>query len=173
MPGTTLLTFDRGNCFISSQAHGCASGRQMMRITICELPHEPDALDAAWAALCRHARENSSELVLLPEFAMAEPVWETELFDPARWSAAEALTGAWIERFDELGAPRVGGTRPATIDGSRYNEGYIWSVGGALTPLRRKYFLPTEPGNWESCWFERGDSAFSEFHAGPLCFGLN
>ncbi|HST07406.1 MAG TPA: carbon-nitrogen hydrolase family protein [Gemmatimonadaceae bacterium] len=144
-----------------------------MRITVCELPHDPGVLDASWAALCRHTRENSSELVLLPEFAMVEPVWETELFDAARWSAAEALTKDWIERFGELGAPGVVATRPSTVGGRRYNEGYLWSAAGGLTPLRRKYFLPTEPGNWESCWFERGDPDFSEFHAGSLCFGLN
>ena len=103
---------------------------------------------------------------------MVEPVWESERFDAGRWSAAEALTGAWIERFGELGTPQVVATRPATIDGHRYNEGYLWSVGGVL-PLRRKYFLPTEPGNWESRWFERGDRQFSEFQAGALCFGLN
>jgi hypothetical protein len=41
-----------------------------MRVTVCELPHEPNALDAAWAALCEHTLRNKSELVLLPEFAM-------------------------------------------------------------------------------------------------------
>lgn len=144
-----------------------------MRLTVCELPHERNALDAAWAALCRHTRDNSSELVLLPEFSMVEPVWESEVFDAGRWRAAEALTDAWIERFGELGAPQVISTRPTTIDGRRYNQGYLWSAGAGLRLLRRKYFLPSEPGNWESCWFERGDEEFPEFQAGALCFGLN
>ena len=54
-----------------------------MRVTVCELPHEPAALEAAWAALCEHTSRESSELVLLPEFAMVEPVWEAEQFDLA------------------------------------------------------------------------------------------
>ena len=65
-----------------------------MRVTVCELPHEPKALDASWAALCEHTERNNSELVLLPEFAMVEPVWESERFDPARWAAAHLRPGS-------------------------------------------------------------------------------
>jgi N-carbamoylputrescine amidase len=144
-----------------------------MRVTVCELPHEPNALDAAWAALCEHTLRNKSELVLLPEFAMVEPLWESEHFDSARWAAAEAVSDAWIERFDEFHTPHVVGTRPITTDGQRLNEGYIWSAGKGVTPLRSKFFLPAKDGNWESQWFDRGDSDFPEFHAGALSFGLN
>ena len=49
-----------------------------MRVTVCELPHRPHALAAAWGALAEHTIANGSQLVLLPEFAMAEPVWEFE-----------------------------------------------------------------------------------------------
>ncbi|HEY1951846.1 MAG TPA: carbon-nitrogen hydrolase family protein [Gemmatimonadaceae bacterium] len=144
-----------------------------MRVTVCELPHERDALAASWAALCQHTVRNSSELVLLPEFAMIEPVWQSELFDAARWDAAEAWSDAWLQRLDELGVEFVVGTRPVTEGGRRFNEGYLWSVDEGLAPLRRKFFLPTEPGNWESRWFDRGDASFPEFTAGPLSFGLN
>lgn len=144
-----------------------------MRVTVCELPHEHNALSASWAALCRHTLQNESELVLLPEFAMVDPVWETEDFDPARWSAAEALSDSWLERLGELHVAYVVGTRPVTVDGRRRNEGYLWSGENGLTPLRSKFFLPAEPGNWETHWFGRGDAAFPEFHAGALSFGLN
>ena len=144
-----------------------------MRVTVCELPHEPAALDAAWAALCTHTRQNASELVLLPEFAMVEPVWESERFDAGRWSAVEALSDSWLARLSELHAPYVAGTRPVTIRGRRLNEGYLWSAEKGLTPLRSKFFLPAGPGNWESHWFEKGDAAFPVFHAGGLSFGVN
>lgn len=143
-----------------------------MRVTVCELPHEPKALDASWAALCEHTERNNSELVLLPEFAMVEPVWESERFDPARWAAAEALSDAWTGRFGELHTPHVVGTRPVT-NGRRLNEGYLWSAEKGVAPLRSKFFLPAEEGNWEAQWFDRGDSEFAEFHAGALSFGLN
>jgi N-carbamoylputrescine amidase len=144
-----------------------------MRVTVCELPHEPGALAAAWAALCEHTARHSSELVLLPEFAMIDPFWQDELFDAARWAAAEALSEVWRHRLPELCAAHVVGTRPVTIDGRRFNQGFLWSVSGDLVPLRRKFFLPDEPGGWEAHWFDPGDSDFTETHVDAWSFGLN
>jgi N-carbamoylputrescine amidase len=143
-----------------------------MRVTVCELPHEPAALDAAWAALCEHTSRERSELVLLPEFVAVEPVWETERFDAARWSAADALGARWLSRLKELHAAHVVSTRPVTIDGHRLNQGYLESAG-RVTPLRSKFFLPDEPGSWEAHWFDRGDADFPSYRAGALAFGLN
>jgi len=144
-----------------------------MRVTVCELPHEPRALDAAWTALCEHTARHSSELVLLPEFAMVEPVWQDETFDACRWAAAQALSDVWRHRLSELGVAHAVGTRPVTIDGLRFNQGFLWSASGELAPLRRKFFLPDEPGSWEARWFDRGDSYFPAYHAGECSFGLN
>lgn len=144
-----------------------------MRVTVCELPHEPEALAAAWAALCKHTVRHSSELVLLPEFAMVDPVWQDELFDAARWAAAEAQSEAWRHRLPELRVAQVVGTRPVTINGRPFNQGFLWSASGDLMPLRRKFFLPDEPGSWEARWFDRGDSDFTEYHADAWSFGLN
>jgi N-carbamoylputrescine amidase len=144
-----------------------------LRVTVCELPHESAALDTAWADLCQHTASQASELVLLPEFAMVDPVWEGVLFDPVRWATAEAVSESWLERLGELRATHVVGTRPVSVNGHRFNEGYIWSGGSRVVPLRRKFFLPAEPGNWETHWFEKGDVDFPEYHAGGLAFGLN
>jgi N-carbamoylputrescine amidase len=144
-----------------------------MRVTICELPHEPKALRSAWAALCEHTSREASELVLLPEFAMVEPVWECERFDVDRWNGVESLSESWLSRLSELEATHVVGTRPITVDGRRFNQGFIASATGGLVPLRCKFFLPNGPGTWEARWFERGDSAFPEYRAGALTFGLN
>ncbi|MEP6617792.1 MAG: carbon-nitrogen hydrolase family protein [bacterium] len=140
---------------------------------MCELPHEPKALEVAWTALCEHTERHASELVLLPEFAMVEALWQDEHFDGARWSAAQSLSDAWVARLPELHADHVVGTRPAMTGGRPFNEGYIWSVAGGLTPLRRKFFLPDEPGSWEAGWFDPGDPGFPAFHVGALSFGLN
>lgn len=144
-----------------------------MRVTVCELPHEPAALAAAWAGLCRHTAQQAAELVLLPEFAFVDPVWEAEQFDLTRWATAEALSETWLARLPELHATYVVGARPATIAGRPFNQGFSWSAAAGLTPLRRKFFLPAEPGGWETKWFDRGDPAFPAFHAGALSFGLN
>ncbi|MES2610575.1 MAG: carbon-nitrogen hydrolase family protein [Pseudomonadota bacterium] len=144
-----------------------------MRATVCELPYQPPLLEPAWAALCTHVRSEQSELVLLPEFAFVEPVWESTPFDQQRWAAAVALSDAWMARLHELGATRVVGARPVTVDGHHYNEGFAWSARSGYQPLRRKFHLPDEPGGWEARWFERGDAGFARFTAGPMGFGLN
>ena len=144
-----------------------------MRVTVCELPHEPEALAAAWAALCEHTVQHSSELVLLPELAMVDPLWEDQLFDASRWAAAQALSEVWRHRLPELGVAHVVGTLPATIDGRPFNQGFLWSASGKPVPLRSKFYLPDEPGTWEARWFDRGDPDFTEYHAGDLTFALN
>jgi N-carbamoylputrescine amidase len=144
-----------------------------MRVTVCELPHETSALAAAWAGLCEHTVAHATELVLLPEFAMVEPVWESERFDAARWSAVEALSDISLRRLPALRADYVVGTRPVRRNGHRLNEAYLWSAAAGVQPLRSKYFLPEEPGSWEATWFQRGDPRFPMFHAGPLSFGVN
>lgn len=144
-----------------------------MRITVCELPHEPSALEAVWNELSRHVQQHASELVLLPELAMVSPVWECEHFDSVEWARAEELAASWLPRLAELGARYVVSTRPVNDDGGRYNEGYLWSADAGVMPLRRKCFLPDEASYWEGRWFDRGDKAFPTFRAGALLFGLN
>ncbi len=144
-----------------------------MRVTVCELPHEPAALAAAWSALCEHTVRHSSELVLLPELAMIDPLWLDEHFDATRWAAAEERSEQWRHRLCELRVAHVVGTRPITIDDRRFNQGFFWSASGELAPLRRKFYLPDEPGGWEARWFDRGDAHFTEYEAGIWSFGLN
>lgn len=145
----------------------------MIRVTVCELPHQPAALNPAWENLCRHTVQRTPDLVLLPELAMVEPVWECEQFDLARWADIEALSGEWMQRLQELRARFVVGTRPVSAFGARYNEGFIWSSDHGAVPLRRKFFLPDETSYWEARWFEKGDALFPPFQAGGLTFGLN
>jgi N-carbamoylputrescine amidase len=144
-----------------------------MRVTVCELPQEPLALAAAWDGLCRYVSRHGSDLVLLPEFAMVDAVWDAERFDAERWAEALAQGDTVLEQLPRLGAERVVGTRPTSEQGRRFNEGYLWSKRGGLAPLRRKYFLPAEPGAWEAGWFDRGDARFPAYESRGLRFGLN
>jgi N-carbamoylputrescine amidase len=144
-----------------------------MRVTVCELPHETEALAVAWAALCEHTKARRPQLVLLPEFAMLEPVWESEHFDAARWDAILGLSDIQLRRLPELSAESVVGTRPVRVNGRRLNQGFLWSAAQGVQPLRSKYFNPEEPGNWEATWFHRGDPTFPAFHAGSVSLGLN
>jgi N-carbamoylputrescine amidase len=144
-----------------------------MRITICELPHEAAALREAWAGLCEHTARHASELVLLPECAFVPAMWELDAFDCRRWDCALLLSETWLGRLHELGAEHVVGTRPIDVGGRPFDQGYIWTPASGVVPLRRKFFLPDEPGSWEARWFDEGDAAFPVFQAGPLSFGLN
>jgi N-carbamoylputrescine amidase len=144
-----------------------------MRVTVCELPQEPLALAAAWDGLCRYVSRHGSDLVLLPEFAMVDAVWDAERFDAARWAEALVQGDSLLEQLPKVGAERVVGTRPTSDQGRRFNQGYLWSKRGGLAPLRRKYFLPAEPGGWETAWFDRGDPGFPAYQSHGLRFGLN
>ena len=107
-----------------------------MRVTVCELPDEAEALSAAWDGLRRHSVEQRSELLLLPEFAFAPPLWQSPQFDAERWAQAEAATDAWLQRLPELQARFVVGARPVKRGGKPYNEGFLWSAATGLVALR-------------------------------------
>jgi N-carbamoylputrescine amidase len=148
------------------------SGRPV-KITVCESPHETRALADAWTRLCQHTAQQNPELVILPEFACIEPLWERDCFDAARWAHGLAQSDAWVARLGELRAANVVSTRPAAVARRQFNEGFAWSSGAGLVPLRRKYYLPNESGGWEARWFTRGDREFRRFTVGGFSFGLN
>lgn len=145
-----------------------------MRVTVIELPHEPWALEAAWAELCRHTASAESELVLLPELAFVEPVWESEYPDAERLKEIEELSDIWLRRLPELGVAAVVGARPRRREGSTFIEAFLWTIERAEpSPLRRKHFLPDDPGAWEARWFAKGELEFPRFESGDLIFGVN
>lgn len=148
-----------------------------MRVTVCELPHELDALEAAWRGLCDHTAAQRADLVVLPEFVFVEPLWLLERFDPVAWAHAEEVATLWLQRLPDLGVRHAIGTRPVTDGAGHFNEGFLWSAdgspGGTTVALRRKHFLPDEPGAYEARWFDRGAADFPVYHAGDLAFGLN
>jgi N-carbamoylputrescine amidase len=144
-----------------------------VKVTVCELPHELDALEAAWSALCDHTSAERSELVVLPEFVFVEPLWLLDHFDPDIWSHAEAVAELWLQRLPDLRTQYVVGTRPVTVGGKHFNEGFLWTRDDGPAPLRRKHYLPNEPGGFEARWFDRGGAEFPVYTAGDISFGLN
>jgi N-carbamoylputrescine amidase len=144
-----------------------------VRITVCETPHDPLAAEDLWGALRSHVRDESTDLLILPELAFLEPVWEGQEFDPERWTALERASDAWLARLPELQCAYVVGAAPATVGGETFNQGFLWSADAGLVPLRSKRYLPDEAGGWEARWFTRGTEEFPVFSAGPLRFGLN
>jgi N-carbamoylputrescine amidase len=145
-----------------------------VRITVCELPHEPAALEESWTTLCRHTAVEGSELVLLPELAFVEPVWESEHSSAERLGAIESLSDCWLRRLPELRVATVVGARPHRRGGNTFIEAFLWrSETGRPAALRCKHFLPEVPGAWEARWFARGEEAFPAFQLEELSFGVS
>ena len=142
-----------------------------MNITVCELPHDADRLEAAWEGLVAHCAAAGSDAVLLPEMPFSVWLAATKEVDPARWEAAVAVHDKWLARLDELGTTTVLGSRPVIDDGRRLNEAFIWEAGTAR-PAHHKYYLPDEDGFFEGSWYERGDGTFeaAASDVGPVGF---
>jgi N-carbamoylputrescine amidase len=136
-------------------------GKGKMKVTVCELPNEPAALEKAWIELVHHVKINESEFVLLPEMPFHPWLAHTQDVDAAQWDQAVQAHEAWLSRLDELGPATVAGTRPVVLGGKRQNAAYIWEPGKGVTTVHTKYYLPNEPGFWEASWYERGDGDFS------------
>jgi len=132
-----------------------------MKVTVCELPNEPTALESAWGKLAAHVRMSESEFVLLPEMPFYRWLAHTRDVDSNQWEQAVSAHEAWITRLTDLSPATVISTRPVTISGKRQNMGYVWEPGQGTRDVHVKYYLPDEPGFWEASWYERGDGDFS------------
>lgn len=132
-----------------------------MKVTVCELPNEPAALEDAWEQLVQHVNANKSEFVLLPEMPFSRWLAHTRKFIGERWDQAVEAHEAWMPRLAELAPASVASTRPISMEGKRQNAGYVWEPGRGARTVHSKYYLPDEPGFWEASWYERGDGDFS------------
>lgn len=143
-----------------------------MRVTVCELNSEPEALEEDWARLVRHTRAEGSALVLLPEMPFAPWFAWTNAVDAAVWRAAVDAHTRWLARLPELGVALVLGSRPVEAAGRRLNEGFVWEAARGYRAVHHKYYLPDERGYWEASWYERGAGGFEPAAAGPAQVGF-
>jgi N-carbamoylputrescine amidase len=132
-----------------------------MKVTVCELPNEPNALKNAWGHLVEHTKTKGSDFVLLPEMPFFRWLAHTREVDTTQWEQAVKAHEAWILRLTELAPATVASTRPVLLDGRRQNVAYIWELDRGVRTIHAKYYLPDEPGFWEASWYERGDGDFS------------
>jgi predicted amidohydrolase len=134
-----------------------------MRITVCEMPDDPEQFAREWVRLSRHTKRESSDLVLLPEMPFFYWFCSAPRFDPAIWREAVRKHKQWMERISELGATVVLGSRPVDRRGRRLNEGFVWSNKTGVRGVHLKRYLPDEPGYYEARWYERGKKLFAPF----------
>ncbi len=144
-----------------------------MKVTVCQLPDAPAAVETAFAALCEHTRAHAADLVLLPEMPFHPWLAYTAEVHPARWQAAVDAHTEWLPRLASLGAGLVLGSRPVTENGTPHNDGYLWTAASGASYAHRKYYLPDEPGFWEATWYRRAARPqFEAMPAGPARVGF-
>jgi len=131
-----------------------------VRATICQLRDDDAGLESDWNGLVAHVREQASALVLLPEMPFYP--WPFVEQNPSAevWRQACEAHERWMGRLEELAPAVVLGTRPIDQDGLRQNEAFVWDAASGYKAVHRKYYLPNEPGFWESSWYSRGGGAF-------------
>jgi N-carbamoylputrescine amidase len=134
-----------------------------MKVTVCELPNEPDKLEKQWLKLCRHVKEQESELVLLPEMPFYRWLANSQKVDGALWEEAVKVYDEWMTRFEDMAPSIVISTRPAINNGFRKNIGYLWDSKDGRADIHGKYYLPDEAGFWEASWYYRGGKDFTGF----------
>ncbi|HUG74114.1 MAG TPA: carbon-nitrogen hydrolase family protein [Acidimicrobiia bacterium] len=135
-----------------------------MRVTVCELPGDPDRLEEGWDGLVAHVTAEGSDLVILPEMPFSRWLAATKDVEPAEWDAAAAAHAAWVGRFGELGGAAIASSSPVVRDGKRLNEAFVWDDGDYRI-AHDKYYLPDEDFYWEATWYERGDGSFDVIDA--------
>ena len=143
-----------------------------LRVTVCELDCESSALEEGWARLVAHARERSTEFVLLPEMAFSPWFPAVRNYDAETWHRAVDAHDRWLARLVELAPATVLGTRPVSRAKKRFNEAFVWQAEHGYRGAHLKSFLPDEEEFWEASWYHAGDKDFTPVQAGPLRLGF-
>jgi N-carbamoylputrescine amidase len=143
-----------------------------VRLTVCQLRDTPDGIAEDWDALVEHARAAGSDLVVLPEVAFGPWPFAAPDAEPATWAAFCGAHDYWMRRLGETGAAVVAGSRPILHNGSRRNEGFVWSPDDGYRGVHHKRYLPDEPGWWEASWYEPGDGDFETARTPAAAIGF-
>lgn len=149
-----------------------------LRVTVCQLPNDPDAFERAWQSLVSHTRDQRSDLVLLPEMPFSAWLASTPTVDAEAWRVAMDAHDRWLARLGELGVATVLTSQPTTEDGQRYNQAVVWqrtagrATGSELPVVHRKQYLPDEPGFYEASWYARGNAGFDVAEAAGVRIGF-
>ena len=143
-----------------------------MKVTVCQITNDGARFEQEWSDLCRHAREEGSELVLLPEMPFSRWLAADPERDASRWADAVASHDAWMGRLGELGATTVLSSRPVLEEGTPYNQGFVWDAATGDRPVHKKRYLPNEEGFWEASWYEPGPRDFTAFDVAGARLGM-
>ena len=70
-----------------------------MKVTVSQLPDQPEALGESFEALMVHVKDENSELVLLPAMPFYPWLAETDAVDKNTWQAAIDAQQEWMPHY--------------------------------------------------------------------------
>jgi len=143
-----------------------------MKVTICQLHDEPDALPRDWERLVAHTRIEHTDLVLLPEMPFFPWFATVRGFNARVWERAVATHDAWEGRLEELAPAAVLGSRPIDFGNERCNAGFVWEEDTDLRGVHRKDCLPNQECLWEASWFHLAIPDFVPVRVGDVNIGF-
>ena len=142
-----------------------------MRITITQLPDNPDDLGIAWQSLCEHVQAENSDFVLLPEMPFSSWLASTNNIEQPAWEEAVKTHEHWQTRLSELQVDYVAATKPVIDNGRNHNRSFVYH-DGTFEPIHDKYYLPDETGFYEASWYQPGKKTFEIVECGDLRAGF-
>lgn len=122
------------------------------RVTVCELPDDPDDFDRDWGALVHHVQAEASDIVVLNEAPFDPWFARSPAFSQDVWDDAVARHASRISTLDLPAA--VVGTAPVTLGGQRHNRAFVWDPRDGHSPWGLKSYLPDEEDVYEASWYE-------------------
>jgi N-carbamoylputrescine amidase len=143
-----------------------------LRATVCQLNQKMENFETEWKALVKHAKQEKSDLVLLPEMPFSHWVAVDEKFDSDVWDAAVKSHETWTERISELAPATVIATRPMDGPDRRVNDGFSWSPKLGIQSHHQKVYLPNDFPTFEANWYRSGPKSFEPFMAAGALTGM-
>ena len=143
-----------------------------MRVSVCELPNSWTESDTYWNQLIHHLETEKSDLLVLPEMPFFEWITKSNDVDPLLWKQAVKAHDKWIDRLYELPVAMTIASRPVIENSRHLNRGFIFTREKGVVQVHDKYYLPDEPGYYETSWYERGKENFNIIHINGIKIGF-
>ena len=142
---------------------------EKIKVTVCELPDEPQQSRDVWPELVEHVEKEQSQILILPE--MPGYFWFPAIpqFNTRVWVSALKAHDEFLKLLNDVPAATVS-TRPVQESNLRLNQAFCFDT--RYRPLRSKYYFPCEEGFYEARWFHRKEKDFKIFRIGRLVAGV-
>ena len=131
----------------------------VLRIAFVEWPEGLSTTDAQWSASKDFLTVTRPDILVTNELPFGPWIAESDTFseDEAQESIRAHAKG--LDGLIDLRLPAIISSRPVRNGKRLANEAFVLQ-NGAVRPLHRKQYFPSEPGWFESEWYTGDDSGF-------------